>query len=132
MSVLTGQNLARSFGDVDIFDGVNVSIPQGARLALVGPNGAGKTTLLRILAGLDIPSQGSVFTSKGTNIGYLPQEADLSLDGNQRVWDEMLTAFADLLSQESKLHELAEALEKSPDDTELLDTYGHAQERFEA
>ena len=69
--------------------------------------------------------------AKGTSIGYLPQEAELSLDGSQRVWDEMLTVFTDLLAQEAKLHELAEALEKSPDDTELLDTYGHAQERFE-
>ncbi len=131
MSVLMGQNLARSFGDVDIFGGVNVAIPHGARIALVGPNGAGKTTLLRILAGLDAPSEGVIARAKGTSIGYLPQEAEFSLSGDQTLWEEMLAAFSALLAQEEKLHQIAEALAKTPQDSELLETYGHAQERFE-
>jgi len=132
MSILTGQNLARAFGDDDIFDGVNVSVPHGARIALVGPNGAGKTSLLRILAGLDAPSSGSVFRSKGISIGYLPQEAQSLLEGDQTLWAEMLTAFADLMTLEDSLHQIAESLAKAPNDAVILESYGKAQERFEA
>ena len=60
MSILTGTQLAKSFGPDDIFGGVEVAIPRGARIGLVGPNGAGKTTLLRLLAGLEEPSAGVV------------------------------------------------------------------------
>mgnify|MGYP002660937329 CR=1 FL=1 len=49
MSLLTTQNLGRSFGPVDIFEGISLSIPHNARIAIVGSNGVGKTTLLRHL-----------------------------------------------------------------------------------
>ena len=39
---------------------VNFTIPDGAFVAIVGPSGSGKTTLLGLLAGLDVPSRGSV------------------------------------------------------------------------
>ena len=59
MSILTAHNLGKYFGGQDVFVDVNLSIEQGARIALVGPNGEGKTTLLRIFnqpkrCGLDI------------------------------------------------------------------------------
>src|SRR3972149_10175980 len=108
MSVLTGTQLAKSYGPNDIFAGVNVAIPRGARIALVGPNGAGKTTLLRILAGLEEPSQGTVYRAKGVRIGYLPQEAALYSEGP--LWEEMLTAFADFRAREAELARLEAAL----------------------
>src|SRR5690348_3932840 len=98
MSLLTGKHLGKAFGDNDIFQGITVSIPQSARIALVGPNGAGKTTLLRILAGLDTPSEGAVSRAKGTRMGLLPQEAELSLSGDETLWDEMLTVFTSLIA----------------------------------
>jgi ATP-binding cassette subfamily F protein 3 len=131
MAIVNGHNLARSFGANDIFEGVTVSVPHGARIALVGPNGAGKTTLLRLLARLDAPDEGTVAHARGLRIGFLPQEAELVLMGEHSVWEEMLTAFSALLAQESRLNEMAEALEGAPDDEELLAAYGEAQTRFE-
>ena len=75
MTVLTGNNLSRRFGPLDVFQGVNVRIEKGDRIGLVGPNGEGKTTLLRILAGIDAPSDGAVVRARGLSIGYLPQDA---------------------------------------------------------
>jgi ATP-binding cassette subfamily F protein 3 len=131
MSILTGKHLAKAFGDNDIFDAVTVDIPHGARIALVGPNGAGKTTLLRILAGLDTPSQGKVSRAKGLRVELLPQEAELSLAGEQTLWDEMIIVFADLIAQEEKLQQMAEGLAANTHHGDLLEEYGHAQSHFE-
>src|SRR5680860_1134595 len=74
---LAARELARSFGDQLVLDGVDLTIGPGTRLGVVGPNGAGKTTLLRLLAGLDQPDRGSVTAAPPTlRVGYLPQEPD--------------------------------------------------------
>jgi ATP-binding cassette subfamily F protein 3 len=131
MALVSGYNLGKSFGAEDIFDGITVSIPYDARIALVGPNGSGKTTLLRLLAMLDTPTEGTVAHSRNLRIGFLPQEADLALYGEGTLWDEMLAVFSHLLAQEARLHEMAEQMASRPDDTTLLETYGVAQQRFE-
>ncbi len=129
MSILTGSQLAKSFGPDDIFAGVEVAIPQGARIGLVGPNGAGKTTLLRLLAGLEEPSRGLVHHSKGLRLGYLHQESALYSDGT--LWQEMLGAFAELREREAELARL-EAAMADPDQFEAaLERYGPLQHQFE-
>ncbi len=132
MALVTGNSLARSYGPDDIFSDVSVSIPHGARIALVGPNGSGKTSLLRILARLDEPSAGTVTHAKGLSIGFLPQEAQLLLSGDRSLWDEMLTAFEAVLAQEAKLSQLAETLAEQGSKPEIIEAYGQAQARLEA
>jgi heme exporter protein A len=51
--------LERRYGDRKALEGVTVTVPAGATLAVFGANGAGKTTLLRVLAGLLRPHAGS-------------------------------------------------------------------------
>jgi ATP-binding cassette subfamily F protein 3 len=129
MSILTASNLAKSFGPDDIFSGISLSIPRGARIAIVGPNGIGKTTLLRILVGLDEPSEGNVFRARGLSIGYLPQEAVLT--AGHSLWDECLTAFKDLRLQEAELVQLEAAMGDPDRSQEALARYGALQETFE-
>ncbi|WP_346433620.1 ABC transporter ATP-binding protein [Nonomuraea composti] len=47
-------------GGPDVLRGVDLRVRPGERLAIVGPSGAGKTTLGRLLAGMDVPREGSV------------------------------------------------------------------------
>jgi len=47
-------------GELVILDGIDLEINEGESVAIVGASGSGKTTLLGILAGLDVPSAGSV------------------------------------------------------------------------
>jgi heme ABC exporter ATP-binding subunit CcmA len=52
--------LKKTYGLKPILRGIDLSIQQGKRIAILGSNGTGKTTLLRILAGLTKPSAGTV------------------------------------------------------------------------
>ncbi len=129
MSLLSASNLAKSFGPTDIFSGISIEIPYGARIAIVGPNGIGKTTLLRILVGLDEPSAGQVSRARSMKLGYLPQEASLS--GSHTLWDECLRALGDLLDQEAELVRLEHAMSDPDQVDEILERYGRLQQAFE-
>jgi ATP-binding cassette subfamily F protein 3 len=131
MAVLTATNVAKAYGANDIFQGITVDIPHGAKIALVGPNGVGKTTLLRVLIKTEDPSAGTVGHMKGLTIGYLPQRPQLAAD--RSLWDEMLTAFADLREREAKLSALAEQMgDPDRDDLDqLMDRYGTEEHQFE-
>ncbi len=60
MSLITTSGLSKSYGSVDIFSGLNLTIPPQSRIALVGENGIGKTTLLNVLADQESPSEGKI------------------------------------------------------------------------
>jgi len=61
-------------GDLVILDGIDLEINAGEALAIIGASGSGKTTLLGILAGLDVPSSGSV-ALVGNELTQLDEEA---------------------------------------------------------
>ena len=129
MSVITATNLSRSFGPDDIFEGISLSIPQQARIAIVGSNGVGKTTLLRILVGQDFPNAGSVQYTKDLTIGYLPQEA--RLDERGTLWEMGLNAYGDLIALQAELEECMAAMSDPEQAEEAVSRYGHLEQSFE-
>jgi len=78
------RDVARTFGQVQALDGIDLSVAQGEFFGLLGPNGAGKTTLISIVAGLTRADRGSVrvlghdvvtdFRSARRSLGVVPQE----------------------------------------------------------
>jgi ATP-binding cassette subfamily F protein 3 len=129
MPLLSAQNLSKSFGPVDLFTSVSLSIPHRARIGLVGANGIGKTTLLRILAGEEESSGGVVNHARSARIGYLPQEA--VLDSNLTLWEEELTVFAPLIQMQNELHILEARLSSEAQSDALLEEYGRLQAAFD-
>jgi putative ABC transport system ATP-binding protein len=59
---------------------VSFTIPDGAFVAIVGPSGSGKTTLLGLLAGLDVPTHGSVLVD-GDDLTHLSEDRRAQLRG---------------------------------------------------
>jgi ATP-binding cassette subfamily F protein 3 len=129
MSLISALNLAKSYGPVDIFSNISLSIPHGARIAIVGPNGIGKTTLLRILLGIEEASAGTVQRARSLQTGYLPQEAGLT--GEHSLWEECLRAVSGLRRIEAELAQLESAMSDPDRAEEALERYGPLQHEFE-
>jgi ATP-binding cassette subfamily F protein 3 len=132
MAILTASNLGQSFGSLDVFSGITVSIPNDGKIGLVGPNGVGKTSLLLTLSGLSEPYAGEVHRARGKRIGYLPQEATQAFAGrNNTVYSELLTVFTDLLKEETQLREMEALMATADPSPKLMARYGSALEHFE-
>jgi putative ABC transport system ATP-binding protein len=67
------KQVATTEGTLRILDQINLSVADGETIAIVGPSGSGKSTLLGILAGLDLPSEGTV-SLNGKNITAMDEE----------------------------------------------------------
>jgi putative ABC transport system ATP-binding protein len=80
-SVVVADSLTRRYGEgesaVDALRGVSLTIPRGQFTAVMGASGSGKSTLMHILAGLDIPTSGTV-TIEGQEITAM-DDGDLTL-----------------------------------------------------
>jgi ATP-binding cassette subfamily F protein 3 len=129
MSIVTANQLAKSYGAQDVFWDVSLRIARGDKIALVGPNGTGKTTLLHIMAGLDTPTAGRVHRARNLRISYLPQEAELP--SQRTLYEEMLTVFADLRAQQAELRRLEQQMADDAQREEALERYGEALQAFE-
>ncbi len=127
------QNLRYSIGQRVLFDHLDWVISPGDRCALVGPNGAGKTTLIRVILGEYPAESGARVLSRGTRIGYLPQEAAETFEGT--VFDRAMDAHRatlDLREELDALHqELAGIGADDPRLEPLLERAGELQHHLE-
>ncbi len=74
-AVLVAAGLSHDYGSRRAVHDASLALGPGEMVALIGPNGAGKTTLLSMLAGVLVPSAGTV--SAAGRVGWVPQRAGL-------------------------------------------------------
>ena len=74
MSILTIQNVNKSFGGLKALNDVNLNVDQGTVHAIIGPNGAGKSTLLNCLVARLAPDTGAVSFDGRSLLGLKPHE----------------------------------------------------------
>jgi len=76
-------NIHKSFGELEVLKGVDLTVGKGEIVSIVGPSGAGKTTLLQILGTLDKPNAGEVLVN-GVDFSKL-NEKELAAFRNRHI-----------------------------------------------
>lgn len=81
MSILTADNLSKSYGEKVLFKNISFSIVD-EKIGLIGINGTGKSTLLKMIAGMEPSESGNIQMTSGMKIEYLPQDPEFDEDSS--------------------------------------------------
>ena len=84
--VVEAKDLAKSYGDNVLFEGVNFTLPPGGIVGVIGPNGAGKTTLFRLITGVEQPDAGTLRVGDTVKIAHVDQSRE-SLPNEATIWE---------------------------------------------
>jgi ATPase subunit of ABC transporter with duplicated ATPase domains len=85
--VIDAKNVAKSFGEILLYDDMNFVLPPGGIIGVIGPNGAGKTTLFRMITGKEKPDAGSIVVGETVKLAYADQSRPL--DPAKTIWQEI-------------------------------------------
>lgn len=78
--------VAKTYGDHNVFSGVTLTIKRGEKVAFVGKNGEGKSTLVKCIMG-EIPFDGTLKIGHNVQIGYFAQNQAQLLDEDITIYD---------------------------------------------
>jgi len=93
--VVEVKNLNKSYGKTVVYQGIDLTLFRGDKVALVGPNGAGKSTLLKILADVLDFEEGEVNLGKDVTRAYFAQHQFDILRPENTVFEELLSIATD-------------------------------------
>ena len=85
-------NVSKSYGDHQVYRGLNLALMRDDRVSLVGPNGAGKTTMLKILAGVLPFEEGERKTGHNVITAYYAQHVLELLNPGHTLLEELQQA----------------------------------------
>jgi sulfate-transporting ATPase len=94
--VIEFRDVAKSFGDRVLMDGLSFKIPAGAIVGVIGANGAGKSTLFRLIMGAEKPDSGEIVLGQTVKLSHVDQSRG-SLPDDRTVF-ETISDGADLLT----------------------------------
>jgi ATP-binding cassette subfamily F protein 3 len=88
-TVLELKKVSKRYGDLVVFEDLNLHIERGDRIALVGPNGAGKSTLMRMLSGEEAPDAGQRVEGHNVVAQYFAQDEATRMDPAPTVYETL-------------------------------------------
>ena len=83
------KDVAKNYGEKQVFRDVSFVIDRGDRVALVGVNGAGKSTLIKLLAGIEPATAGELRLGHNVEADYFAQDQYKELDPEARMLDDL-------------------------------------------
>ena len=75
--LLSAEHISLNFGLKQLLDDVTLYINQGDKIGIIGINGTGKSSLLRVLAGRQVPDEGTVSLDPNVQVSFLSQDPDM-------------------------------------------------------
>lgn len=80
MNLMTLENISKSYSEKILLKDISFGINEGEKIGIIGVNGTGKSTLLKIIAGAEIPDNGTIIKANRVKVEYLPQNPDYNED----------------------------------------------------
>ncbi len=106
--ILSCSHISKAFGTDVVLDDISFHIEDHEKAAIVGINGAGKTTLLRVIVGEMEPDSGMAVLAKGTSLGYLAQNQDLT--SRRSIYEELLEVKRPVIEMEERIRGLEQQM----------------------
>ncbi|NLJ27110.1 MAG: ATP-binding cassette domain-containing protein [Deltaproteobacteria bacterium] len=94
--VLELSNVHKSYGEHTVYEGIDLVIERGDRVAFIGESGAGKSTLLKMLAGVEEPTAGRRIVGHQALLGYYAQYQWEQLQPDWTVLEEASSVSGDM------------------------------------
>ncbi len=85
--VIRAEKVAKSYGDIILYENLEFNLPAGGIIGIIGPNGAGKTTLFRMITGQEKPEAGKIVVGETVKLAYVDQNRPL--DPDKTIWQEI-------------------------------------------
>lgn len=123
VNYLSVENIAKSYGELVLFENLSFGINEGQKIGFVAKNGTGKTSILNIIAGLDSPDTGNVVYRKNIVVTYLSQDPNLN---------ENLTIEETVFDSDNEILKVIARYEKALKNPEDSDAYQSAFEEMDA
>ncbi len=123
MNYVSIENVAKSFGERELFADISFGINEGQKIGFVAKNGTGKTSLLNIIVGHDEPDHGQVSYRKHLKVAFLPQEP---------VLDPNLTIEQTIFASDNEILKVISAYESALENPEDAEAYQKAFEQMDA
>lgn len=110
------KNVAKSYGEKKVLEGVSFVLNRGDRVALIGVNGAGKSTLIKLLSGAEPVTAGEFRLGHNVECDYFAQDQYKVLDPEARLLDDLTSFAPTAVSNQTQLRTLLGSFLFSDDD----------------
>ena len=89
LNVVSCRNVTKHYGNIEVFNNMDMLVERGQKIGLVGHNGAGKSTLLKMLAGVESVSTGAIRMGSNIDRAYYAQHQLETLDPDDTVFESI-------------------------------------------
>ncbi len=118
MALIDLIDVSKRFGDKQVLDGVNFSVENKERVAIIGKNGGGKSTLMKILCGVYEPDEGRVVTQNAISVQMLSQAP--KFEATMSVKEALKNELREIYNARDAYEAVLNQISQDPENKDLL------------